>query len=237
MLGREGGLPTWRSGKEPACQRRRCQRWGLHPWVGKILWRRKWEPTPVFLPGASHGQRSLVGYSPWGRKEYDTTEQQLERAPWGPELHLKEMKLSLPHYSVSHCPHPPLSQKQDRAWPEESLGLAPTHWAAGAGRARGGSRPATPSARPAHSRCLAAIHRGLHRVAGEPWAGSLPDQAVAWGGPVHWSPSFWPVLQGWDPSPGAVCWRHTGNVCSCWMLPWGPCQPDKGKQMLAFRPT
>ena len=39
-----------------------------------ILWRRKWQPTPVFLPGESHGQRSLAGYSPWGRKELDTTE-------------------------------------------------------------------------------------------------------------------------------------------------------------------
>jgi len=37
-------------------------------------WRRKWQPTPVFLPGKSHGQRNLVGYSPWGRKESDTTE-------------------------------------------------------------------------------------------------------------------------------------------------------------------
>ena len=44
------------------------------PWVGKILWRRKWQPTPVFLPGEFHGQRSLVGYSPWGRKESDTTQ-------------------------------------------------------------------------------------------------------------------------------------------------------------------
>ena len=44
------------------------------PWVGKIPWRRKWQPTPVVLPGESHGQRSLVGYSPWGRKEWDTTE-------------------------------------------------------------------------------------------------------------------------------------------------------------------
>ena len=43
-------------------------------WVGKIPWRRKWQPTPVFLPGESHGGRSLVGYSPWGRKESDTTE-------------------------------------------------------------------------------------------------------------------------------------------------------------------
>ena len=37
-------------------------------------WRRKWQPTPVFLPGESHGQKSLVGYSPWGRKELDRTE-------------------------------------------------------------------------------------------------------------------------------------------------------------------
>ena len=42
--------------------------------VRKIPWRREWQPTPVFLPGESHGQRSLVGYSPWGRKESDTTE-------------------------------------------------------------------------------------------------------------------------------------------------------------------
>ena len=43
-------------------------------WVGKIPWRRKWQPTPVLLPGESHGGRSLVGYSPWGHKELDTTE-------------------------------------------------------------------------------------------------------------------------------------------------------------------
>ena len=41
---------------------------------GPVLWRRKWQPTPEFLPGESHGQRSLAGYSPWGRKESDTTE-------------------------------------------------------------------------------------------------------------------------------------------------------------------
>ena len=49
------------------------QRPGFNPWVRKIPWRRKWPPTPVFLPGKSHGQRSLVGYSPWGHKESDTT--------------------------------------------------------------------------------------------------------------------------------------------------------------------
>ena len=42
--------------------------------VGKISWRRKWQLTPVFLPGESPGQRSLIGYSPWGRTESDTTE-------------------------------------------------------------------------------------------------------------------------------------------------------------------
>ena len=47
---------------------------GFDSWVGKIPWRREWPPTPVFLPGKSHGQRSLVGYSLWGRKESDTTE-------------------------------------------------------------------------------------------------------------------------------------------------------------------
>ena len=44
------------------------------PWVRKIPWRRTWQPIPVFLPGESHGQRSLEGYSPWGRKESDMTE-------------------------------------------------------------------------------------------------------------------------------------------------------------------
>ena len=56
-------LPWWLSGKEPTCQ---CRRRGSNPWVGKIPWRRKREPTPVFLPGKSHGWRSLEGYSPRG---------------------------------------------------------------------------------------------------------------------------------------------------------------------------
>ena len=51
-----------------------CGRPGFEPWVGKIPWRRKWQPTPVLLPGTSHGWRILVGYSSWGRKESDTTE-------------------------------------------------------------------------------------------------------------------------------------------------------------------
>ena len=62
------------SGKEAIGQCRRRKRHRFNPWIGKILWRRAWQPTPVFLPGESHGQRSLVGYCPWGRKESDITE-------------------------------------------------------------------------------------------------------------------------------------------------------------------
>ena len=67
------GFPGSSSGEEPACQCRRHRRPGFDPWVGKIPWRRKWQPTPVFLPGESRGQRSLAGYSPQGPKESDTT--------------------------------------------------------------------------------------------------------------------------------------------------------------------
>jgi len=52
-----------------------CRRPGFDPWFGKIPWRRGWLPTPIFFPGESHGQRSLVGYSPWSGKELGTTEQ------------------------------------------------------------------------------------------------------------------------------------------------------------------
>ena len=52
----------------------RFKRLRFDPWVGKLPWQRKWQPTPVFLPGESSGQRSLVGYSLWSCKESDTTE-------------------------------------------------------------------------------------------------------------------------------------------------------------------
>ena len=51
-----------------------CGRLGFDPWVGKIPWRRKWQPIPGVRLGKSHGPRSLVGYSLWGHKESDTTE-------------------------------------------------------------------------------------------------------------------------------------------------------------------
>ena len=61
-------LPRWHNGKESACQCRRCKRCRFSPWVGKILWRRKWQPTPVFLPGK--GKRNLAGCHPWGYITY-----------------------------------------------------------------------------------------------------------------------------------------------------------------------
>ena len=67
-------LPRWHSGKESTCQCRSHERHEFDPWVEKIPWRTAWKPTPVLLPGESNGQRSLVGYSPWGLKEWDTTE-------------------------------------------------------------------------------------------------------------------------------------------------------------------
>ena len=62
------GFPGGSSSQESA--RNACR---FNPWVRKIPWRRKWQLIPVFLPGESNGQRSLVGYSPWSHQELDTT--------------------------------------------------------------------------------------------------------------------------------------------------------------------
>ena len=67
------GFPGGSEGKASACN---AGDLGLiDPWLRKIPWRRKWQPTPVILSGKSYGQRSLVDYSPWDRTESDTTEQ------------------------------------------------------------------------------------------------------------------------------------------------------------------
>ena len=69
------GFPSGSDGKESACNAGDLSSIpGFDSWVGKNLWRRKWQPTPVLLPGKSHGQRTLVGYSLWGGKESDMTE-------------------------------------------------------------------------------------------------------------------------------------------------------------------
>ena len=67
-------FPGGASGREPACQHSVYKRLKFYPLVVKIPWRRKWQPTPVVLPEESHGQRSLAGYSPYGRKELDMAE-------------------------------------------------------------------------------------------------------------------------------------------------------------------
>ena len=72
------GLPQWLRWLSVCLQSGRP---GFNPWVRKICWRRKCEPIPVSLPGKSHGRRSLVGYSPWGHKESDMTEQR-HFLPW-----------------------------------------------------------------------------------------------------------------------------------------------------------
>ena len=79
--GFRGGL----AGKESACQHRTC---GFNPWVRKITWRRKWQPTPLFLTGKFHGQRSLAGYNPCGHKELDTTEHTFQTKNHAPALPL-----------------------------------------------------------------------------------------------------------------------------------------------------
>ena len=76
-------------------QRRRCRRHRLGPWVGKIPWKRKWQFTPVFFPEQSHGQRSLVGYSPKGRNESDMVEQLIAHA----HVHLFRMVILLIPFS------------------------------------------------------------------------------------------------------------------------------------------
>ena len=68
------GFPDGASDNELGCQCKRYKRQVFDPCLQKIPWRRAWQPTSVFLPGESHGQRSLAGCSPWGCKESDMTE-------------------------------------------------------------------------------------------------------------------------------------------------------------------
>ena len=70
-------------------------RCGFDSWVGKIPWRRAQNRSPVFLPGESHGQRSLGGYSPWGHKESDVTEHNTQAAAYAACLLLVNMKVSI----------------------------------------------------------------------------------------------------------------------------------------------
>ena len=91
------GFPGGAGGKAPAHQCRRCESHGFYPWIREIPWRRAWQSAPVFLPGESHGQKSLAGYSPWGGTESDMTE-----ATWHTlHCHLKRPGKNEPSVAMS----------------------------------------------------------------------------------------------------------------------------------------
>ena len=91
------GLPRWPGGKESACQ---CKRHWFDLWVGKIPWRRKRQPLQYSLLEKSYEQRSLAGYSPWGHKEFDTTE---HTCSYAPRKSRKEPFLALYFVQQSPC--------------------------------------------------------------------------------------------------------------------------------------
>ena len=95
------GFPGGTSANDPACQ---CKRCGFDTWVGNIRWGRKWQPTLAFLPGESHGQRSLVGYSPWSHRikhDWACTHTYIERC----EL-LQQINPEISKALVSHLCRP-----------------------------------------------------------------------------------------------------------------------------------
>ena len=106
------GLPRSLSTKEPTCQ---CKRPRFDSWFEEIPWRREWQPTPVFLPGEFHGQRSLVGYSPWGCKELEKTEQHsftfthTHQADVKQCVHVKSLRLCLTLCDPMDCSPPDFS--------------------------------------------------------------------------------------------------------------------------------
>ena len=146
------GFPDGASGKEPACQCRRHKRHGFNPWVGKIPRRRKGQPTAGFLPGESHGRRSLVGYSPWGCKESDTTEV-TEHACLQPcqEVAKALVPRSPPHLRVvsfwpgilATTPEAASSTFQRVKWP--ACGPGPKRWDSNPAQWEEGTWPLTPS--------------------------------------------------------------------------------------------
>ena len=115
------GLSWWLSGKETACQ---CRRHGFDPWVGKILWSRKWWLTPVFLPGKSHRERSLAGYSPWGCKRIGHKWVNKQQHPTSSYYFqaLEHFSLDLFKFSSVQFSHSVMS---DSLWPHESQHARP----------------------------------------------------------------------------------------------------------------
>ena len=116
------GFPGGTSGKEPTCQYRRHKRCRFHPWARKIPWRRAWQPTPVFLPGESHGQRSLVGYSLWVEKSRTQLKRQCAHAHAHTHTHTQL-------YGFSHfLTHPSLELSSLKVHLKCSLCSLKVHW-------------------------------------------------------------------------------------------------------------
>ena len=114
-------LPDGASGKEPICQCWNHKRLRLDLWVGKIPWRRAWPPTPKFLLGESHGQRSLASYSSQGHKGSDTTERfskpgkDQEKEPEGLLMEPRVENLESPEEWVHLCLGAGTTQKDTEA--------------------------------------------------------------------------------------------------------------------------
>ena len=114
-------LSWWLRGKEPACQCRSHRRLEFDPWVGKFPCRRKWQSILVLLPGKSHGQRSLVCYSPWGCKESDMTEREQDDNSAGLLSPLLPVPLPLVLITAQHRQAHPRGSK-------DSLGMSTGKW-------------------------------------------------------------------------------------------------------------
>ena len=104
-LKKVGAPLVWLSGKEPSCQHRRC---GFNPWILKICWRRNRQLMLLFLPGKSHGHRSLAGCSPWGCKELDMTKHpHMQKRGWFLQCWVTvRFKWYIKEHTLAHLIHP-----------------------------------------------------------------------------------------------------------------------------------
>ena len=125
------GVPSWATllltQELYSCSQVSLGRPGFDPWVRKSPWRRKWQSTPVLLPGKSHGQRSLVGCSPWGRKESDRTERLHFCFQVSLELSIltRSQLPTFSHLSGSPGPHPTPLSAGDTSGQHRSLKTQP----------------------------------------------------------------------------------------------------------------
>ena len=116
------------NGKEYARQCRGCKAFRFNPWVGKIPWKRKWQPMPVFLPGESHVQRSLAGYSPQSCKESDTTKRLSLLLQKTFQECEKQWALTHDSYVLSLPPPRFPFQPKGRAWARRREGKVEGQW-------------------------------------------------------------------------------------------------------------